>query len=52
MYIAYSNQRDFHIYFDNLVDEICEERIPGWKNMKNDPRSQKERLKAKYGNEE
>lgn len=48
MYIAYSNQRDFHIYFDNLVDEICEERFPGWKNMKNDPRPEKEWLKAPY----
>jgi hypothetical protein len=48
MYIAHSNQRDFHIYFDNLVDEICEERLPGWKNMKDDPRPQEEWSKPHY----
>ena len=42
MYISYSRQRPFHQYFDRLVDEICEEQIPGWKNMKDDPRPQEE----------
>ena len=42
MYISYSRQRPFHQYFDRLVDEICEEQIPGWKDMKNDPRPQED----------
>lgn len=46
MYIKYSIQRSFHLYFSELVDELNNEIVSGFSEMHEDPRPDDDWRKA------
>ena len=46
MHIKYSIQRPFHLYFCQLAGELNNELVPGFTEMKNDPRPESDWRKA------